>query len=96
MVVYIPRMYPSMHPINYVNINNSLISINHNNFLSDCSPGTFICPGDPEFTCVSNTLACDGRVDCPNGVDESPEACGKLVDSKLIKYDAGKVLLLQT
>ena len=52
--------------------------------LSDCSLGEIQCPGDPTLTCVNNTFACNGVMDCPNGIDEAPVACGELRNSHMI------------
>ena len=53
-------------------------------FLSDCAVGQIQCPADPALTCVNNTLACDGVPDCPNGIDESNDVCGRSHDSLVI------------
>ena len=39
-----------------------------------CPNGTLPCL-DQANTCVATDLTCDGRNDCPNGLDESQSSC---------------------
>ena len=34
-----------------------------------------MCPNTTQ--CINNTAICDGYVDCPDGIDESVNACGE-------------------
>ncbi len=49
-------------------------------YCTDCPTGFIRCPGDANMTCVENTRSCDGVIDCPNGIDESPDICGQSTD----------------
>ncbi|XP_064899919.1 low-density lipoprotein receptor [Columba livia] len=40
-----------------------------------CPPGQFVC-GDG--SCIPNSWVCDGRPECPEGDDETPETCRSL------------------
>ena len=44
-------------------------------FPTECDVGMIQCPNTT--VCMNSTLACDGNIDCPDGIDESVNACGK-------------------
>ena len=54
-------------------------------FPAGCSDGQFQCQG----RCIGRIYVCDGKADCPDGLDEMLETCG----SKYDRFSWGCVLI---